>query len=99
QIFRMASEREHFNRNDVDARVQIFPEATVADFLQQISTRGANESEFAAHFLNVSKSAIVFLLQYFEELRLDPRLHIADFVQKQSGSIGKIEQPLSCLYS
>ena len=56
--------------------------------------RGRDEPHIGETVLDIAEAAEAFVLENFEEFRLDLQIDVADLVEKQRSSVREIEEPL-----
>ena len=79
--------------------IQVLPKGPLGDHLRQISVRGGQKSCSGGAFLAASDRSKAAGFKHSEELDLDGRRGVGDFVEKQRSSSGRLEEPCAGILS
>src|SRR5712692_8255734 len=90
-VFPTLSERRQQDGEDVQTIVQVTAKLTASDHLDEVPIRCRYEPNVHLMSSTASQSLELLFLQHTQQLRLQGRGDVADFVQKQGAFIGHFE--------
>ena len=88
------AQRRHAQRDRVDAEVEILSQAPLAKRRVEIDVRGADQTKVDVDDPVAPDRPVLALLQHPQQLRLEVRRHLADFVEQQRAALGHLEESL-----
>ncbi len=92
-IFDPLTQWRHFNREHVEAVVQVFAEGADFNHAFEVFVGRGNDPHIGALGLVAAHALKGPLLQYTQQLDLHRQRHIADFIEEQRTAIGQLETP------
>ena len=87
------TQRWHFDRNDVQAIVQILAEPPCPDLFGRIAVRRTNDPDIDLARLDRADGLDHRRLQEAQQLGLQRQIHFADFIQEQRSTVGRRSSP------
>ena len=85
------AQRRHGDRQHVEAVIQVFAEAALADQRLQVLVRGGDDAHVHLHRVAGADALERHLLEHAQQLDLHLRRHVADLVQEQRAAVGRLE--------
>ena len=82
-VFPSLPEWRQLNRDDVQAKIQVFSEPAVGDGLVNVDVSGSHDPRIDFQALAASQPREGAILQHVEKLGLQVRAHFSNFVQKK----------------
>jgi hypothetical protein len=76
----------------------IQPESPGLDLREQIAVRGGNHFRVDNEIPVSANAPVPALLKYIQQLRLQHQIQLADFIEKNSPSLGLLEEPRALHY-
>jgi hypothetical protein len=83
--------------DDIEAVVEILTEHPLADRVVQASVRRSDEAEIDPYRLRPADPLKLVLLKDAEQLRLEVRLQVADFIEEGGPAVGQLQLPARAL--
>src|SRR5215831_6293554 len=90
-IVRPSPERRHLDRDDVQPIVQIFPKTMLANLRREIVVRGRNHANINMNGVFAADPLELSALQRAQELGLQLKVEVADFIKKERPAIRLFE--------
>ena len=88
---RPLAQRRHAQIDDVEAEIEILAESALAHRLLEVAVRGGDDADVDLHRLGAADAVDLALLDGAQQLGLQARMHLADFVEQQGAAIGFLE--------
>ena len=85
-------QRRQFDRQDVDAVVEVLAKVSLFDLERQVAVGCCNDSHIDASFLVRADSPHRTVFQDTQKFRLQAERHFADLVDEQCSAVGDFEQ-------
>ncbi len=85
------AQRGHAQVHHIQAIEQVFAEGAVLDGFRQVAVGGGNDADVDLDRLGAANAVDLAFLNGAQELGLQARIHLADFVQQQGAAIGFLE--------
>ena len=82
------------DRNHVDPIVEILPELPVGDHLAEIAVGGRDDADVGLDLVGAPHPPELPFLQDPQDLHLQHRAHLADFVEEDRALVGDLDQAL-----
>ncbi len=89
-------ERRQANLEDVEAVVEILPEAACADFVADGFIGGGDETEIDAQILAATHAGECLLLDHAQEPGLDSGGNVSDFIKKEGPAVSPLDMAGPC---
>src|SRR3990170_5319628 len=80
--------------HDIEPVVQVFPEAFFPDHLGKLDIGCGYDPDIYFYVHDAAELAKSPVLQYLQQLGLEPYVHVADLVQKYRAAVRQLEKPL-----
>src|SRR5216683_1446725 len=93
-VFAAIAQRRQLKMNDVEAVIEIFPEAPFADKGEEVHVGGSDDADVDFNLLGAAEAHEFALLNNAEELGLRFRTDGGDFVEEDGALIGDLEKTL-----
>src|SRR5262249_21861430 len=87
------AQRRQRDRQHVQAIVQVLAEAAFLHLVLEIAVRRRNNANIDANVGDAANSLERLFFQESQQLRLERRRHLADFVEKDRTAVRRLEQP------
>ena len=97
-VFAPLGQRGQWVVPDVDARIEVFAEATLAYVRAQVAVGAGDELEMAFAFLVAADGVEAFFFQRFQQHRLFVQPQFADFVKKQHAAVGAFQVAIALFH-
>src|SRR5262245_3029181 len=91
-VLRPLAERRHTQGDRIDAEIQVLPQAPFAQRHVEIDVRRADQPEVHVDDAIAADWPVFALLEDAEQLGLEVRRHLADFIQQQRAALGHLEE-------
>ncbi|MCY1431760.1 hypothetical protein D9M71_477360 [compost metagenome] len=92
-VFHPLTQRCHFDREHVQAVVQVFAEGAVLDHGFEVLVRRSDDAHVDALGLVATHALEGALLQHTQQLDLHRQRHVADFIEEQGTAVGQLKTP------
>ena len=92
-VFDALAQRRHFNREDVEAVVQVFAEGADFNHAFEVFVGRGNDAHVGALGFVAAHTFKGALLQHAQQLDLHGQRHVADFIQEQRAAVGQFKTP------
>src|SRR5438067_12736656 len=86
------AQRWQRDRHHLQAVEEILAEFALGDFLLEVAVGGGDDANVDADIRQTTDTLEGLLLEKPEELGLEARRHLADFVEKHRAAVGGLEQ-------
>ena len=97
-VFRTFGQRRDLQVDHVQAVVEIFAELVAGHHFWQIAVGSGDNSHVNIDIAVAAQRAHFALLQHAQQLDLQRRGHVANFVQEQRAAFRRLEQPFTAAY-
>ena len=87
----MLAQRRNIDGHNIQAVVKVFAKRSFFQRRAQITIRGGDQPHIHLDGLGPAQPLKLALLQYAQQLYLDRRGHIADFIEKQRAFVRQFE--------
>src|ERR1700741_151782 len=84
-------------RNRADAEVEITSKRFFSHQFRQVVVSGRDQANIDPPIPNVPQATELLGFKYFEELRLNLQVHIADFIEKDGSLMSNLQKTDLCL--
>src|SRR6185369_6297069 len=92
-VFLAQPERRHRDGENIDPVKQVFPELAVLDLFSQITVGGRDDPDIGLDGAGTPQPLEFTILDDPEQLALQLKRHLADFVEEYGAAIGQFESP------
>ena len=97
-FFTALTQRRHLDRHDVQPEEEILAELTVRHRALEVAVGGGDDPDVDVHVVLAAEPRELTVLEHLQQLGLQRRAHLADFVQEQRAVIGELELARLVLY-
>ncbi|MNS87722.1 hypothetical protein D3C72_1216740 [compost metagenome] len=87
------AQRRHFDVEHVEAIEQVFTELTFADHFFQVAVGRTENPHVDLHLAITAHATEAAVVEKTQQLGLQVRRHLADFVEKHRALVGQFHQP------
>ena len=87
-------QRRQVQRDDVDAVVEVLPEAAGGDLSLEVAVGRRHDTDVHVHVPRRADRTDLPLLEHAQHLALQRQRHVADLVEEHRAAVGRAEQPV-----
>ena len=92
-VFAACAQRRQVDRDDVEAVVEVFAEAALADGLAKVDVGGGDDADVDLDLVDSAEVHEALVLEDAQDLGLGVQAHVADFVEEERAAVGDFEEP------
>ncbi len=92
-VFRPLAQSGNLHRKCAKAVVKVFTKPALSDQRIKTRIRRGDHARIHAHDLRISQPLQLFLLKKAQQLRLQAQRHLANFIEKQSSTLRRLNPP------